>query len=224
MPRERMKRVLIRSLGSIKRLLDNASVARTRDLARSRERILQAALEEFAARGLHGGRTRSIARRARLSEQMLFHCFGSKERLYREVVERQLHRVGGALESGGRFDLATHLIAGFERALDEDRGSLRLWQWEALERGGQTLAAEDARRRLFDAECAELRRQKDSGLFPADLDERDMLLATLGLRLVPALLPQLSSLIFGLSNDEPEFRSRWAGFLRKLSALLAQHA
>jgi len=50
-----------------------------RDLSRSRERILNAALQEFAAWGFSGARTRAIGRRAAINEQMIFHCFGSKE-------------------------------------------------------------------------------------------------------------------------------------------------
>jgi TetR/AcrR family transcriptional regulator len=199
-------------------------MARGRDLERSRERILDAALAEFAARGLFGARTRSIARRARLSEQMIFHCFGSKDALYRRVIERELQRIGGVLQADENLQLATHLVAGFERALDEDRDSLRLWQWEALAPSKRRLASDDARRSLFEAELAQLRIERARGEFPAEFDERDMLMATLGLRLIPALLPQLAPLIFDLSNDDPRFRTRWAEFLGRVSALLGKRA
>src|SRR5260370_42606879 len=97
------------------------AMARTRDLNRSRKRILAAALNEFAAKGFAGARTRSIARRARISEQMIFHSFGNKEYLYRTVFNEQLRRISGVLESHESTDLATHLTAGFERALTDDR-------------------------------------------------------------------------------------------------------
>jgi AcrR family transcriptional regulator len=59
---------------------------KTRDLARTRERILKAALTEFAAYGLTGARCAAIAHRAGVNKRMLFYCFASKKNLYREIL------------------------------------------------------------------------------------------------------------------------------------------
>ena len=78
-------------------------MGRQRDLNRSRERILASATKEFAAKGFAGARTRSIARRARINEQMIFHCFGSKAGLYRSVLDKDLrHSRARTLKSSGR--------------------------------------------------------------------------------------------------------------------------
>ncbi|MGH3104591.1 MAG: TetR/AcrR family transcriptional regulator [Gaiellaceae bacterium] len=53
-----------------------------------RESILVAALEEFAARGLHGTSTDDIARRAGISQPYLFRLFGTKKELFIASVER----------------------------------------------------------------------------------------------------------------------------------------
>jgi len=60
---------------------------RKRDAVRTRNAILRAATAEFAAKGLGGGRTDDIARRAGVNKRMIYHYFGNKEGLYLEVLE-----------------------------------------------------------------------------------------------------------------------------------------
>jgi len=54
----------------------------------SRERLLQAALLEFAAEGLRGARVDAIARRAKINKQLIYYHFGDKDSLYLAVLER----------------------------------------------------------------------------------------------------------------------------------------
>jgi AcrR family transcriptional regulator len=53
-----------------------------------REEILDAALIEFADRGLHGASTEDIARRAGISQPYVFRLFGTKKELFRAVIAR----------------------------------------------------------------------------------------------------------------------------------------
>ena len=62
--------------------------ANRRDPDRTREAILAAAQDEFAAKGLSGGRVDAIARRAGANKRMIYHYFGSKQGLYLAAVER----------------------------------------------------------------------------------------------------------------------------------------
>jgi TetR/AcrR family transcriptional regulator len=52
----------------------------------SRQRILEAAAAEFAARGFAGARVDRIARRARVNKAMLYYHFRSKQELYRTLL------------------------------------------------------------------------------------------------------------------------------------------
>lgn len=56
--------------------------------AATRQRILDAALAEFAAKGLAGSRVDEIAARAGANKRMLYAHFGSKEELWLTVLER----------------------------------------------------------------------------------------------------------------------------------------
>jgi len=53
----------------------------------SRDRILEAALNEFAEKGLDGARVDSIAESAKISKQLIYYHFESKENLYVAALE-----------------------------------------------------------------------------------------------------------------------------------------
>ena len=53
-----------------------------------REAVLDAALEEFAARGLDGASTEAIAAKAGISQPYVFRLFGTKKELFVAVVNR----------------------------------------------------------------------------------------------------------------------------------------
>jgi AcrR family transcriptional regulator len=53
-----------------------------------REAVLDAALEEFAARGLDGASTEAIAGKAGISQPYVFRLFGTKKELFMAVVSR----------------------------------------------------------------------------------------------------------------------------------------
>jgi AcrR family transcriptional regulator len=53
-----------------------------------RDDILDAAMVEFALRGLHGSSTEEIARRAGISQPYVFRLFGSKKDLFKAAIAR----------------------------------------------------------------------------------------------------------------------------------------
>lgn len=63
-----------------------------------RERILDAALREFAEQGYDQGSTNAIAKAAGVAKGLIFHHFGNKQALYVAVVERAVARVTAQYE------------------------------------------------------------------------------------------------------------------------------
>jgi AcrR family transcriptional regulator len=61
--------------------------AKRRDAAATRQRILDAALKEFAAKGLDAARIEDIAEKAGANRRMAYYYFGSKEGLYLAALE-----------------------------------------------------------------------------------------------------------------------------------------
>lgn len=60
---------------------------KTRDADATKLRIMQAAKKEFAKHGLGGARVDEIAERAKANKRMIYHYFGSKEKLFKAVLE-----------------------------------------------------------------------------------------------------------------------------------------
>jgi len=158
---------------------------------------MEAALAEFAAKGLAGARTDAIARRAGVNERMIFYCFETKEGLYREVLRRKLAQKADIIESTADDDFATALIRGYESSCSDSQ-HVRMWQWEALDTGRRKIVAEEERRALVQREIAQVRRAQQRGELPADIDEDLLLLVRIGLLIAPVAFPQFTRLVAGM--------------------------
>jgi AcrR family transcriptional regulator len=94
-----------------------------------RESVLEAALTEFAARGLDGTSTELVAHRAGISQPYLFRLFPTKKALFLALVERCFQRVADAFTAaaGDRTGEEALEVMGdaYERLL-EDRTLLLL--------------------------------------------------------------------------------------------------
>jgi AcrR family transcriptional regulator len=62
-----------------------------------RDSILDAALVEFAAKGLDGTSTEDVARRAGISQPYVFRLFGTKKKLFAEACRRCMLQVRDAM-------------------------------------------------------------------------------------------------------------------------------
>ena len=105
---------------------------RTRDAARTKQRLLDAAREEFAEYGIAGARVERIAAAARCNRALIYLYFDSKDGLFDAAfaahVEAHLDRVN--------FD-GTDLPAYAGRLFDifeDDPAVIRLASWYRLER------------------------------------------------------------------------------------------
>ena len=90
-----------------------------------REDILDAAIAEFAAKGLHGASTDEIARLAGISQPYVFRLFGTKKELYLAVIARcfrQTLEVFQRVAEGKRGEEALHAIGqAYGQLLESDR-------------------------------------------------------------------------------------------------------
>ncbi len=73
--------------------------ARTNDADETRNNILQIAAREFADKGLAGARIDEIAEKTSSSKRMIYYYFGSKEELYRAVLEQAYANIRGREEA-----------------------------------------------------------------------------------------------------------------------------
>jgi AcrR family transcriptional regulator len=94
-----------------------------------REEILDAAIAEFAQKGLHGASTEEIARLAGISQPYVFRLFGTKKELYIAGVARcfrQTLEIFQRVAEGKRGEEALHAIGeAYGSLLESDRIYLR---------------------------------------------------------------------------------------------------
>src|ERR1700739_4219367 len=107
----------------------------------TQERILDAALEEFAEHGFAGARVDRIAAAAGCNKNLIYVHFGNKGALFTTVIERNTARIIEALPFTPD-DLAGYAARAFDYAT-ANPASMRLVAWFALE---QELANPTARR------------------------------------------------------------------------------
>jgi AcrR family transcriptional regulator len=107
-----------------------ATTATRQTAEERRESILEAALIEFAERGLHGTSTEDIARRAGISQPYVFRIFRSKKELFAAACARCIRDVREQMEAAAgdlRGEEALKAMgAEYERILHVDPRRLRL--------------------------------------------------------------------------------------------------
>lgn len=145
--------------------------------AQTRASILDAAERLFAAHGYRGTSLEEIGREAGLSRGTPGYFFGSKQRLYREVLDRLLTRAQAALGPATArthdanvpsSELLEQLVAGHIGVLAAEPTLVRLIQWDTLEGNGEMLGAIGAQAHALAGLIQSLGAQSGAG----ELDEK----------------------------------------------------
>lgn len=117
--------------GKIDPLHDSGDPSRRRSALLTRQRILAAATDEFAANGFSGARTARIAHRARINRAMLHYYFGSKHALFEQVLRLAAEQT--IREANWNGDDPIGSLVGCIDVLMRDPRRMRLLQWESLQ-------------------------------------------------------------------------------------------
>ena len=181
------------------------------DPGRSRRALLDAALEEFAAKGYAGARVQDIADRAGVNKQLISYHFGGKQGLYRCIRRRWLEREAAFNDPSTPIDEL--IVRYLDDALDDPRGT-RFMAWQGLT--DAFAPGEDDPEDLSDLE-----RRKASGELGEEFDPGAILLLCMAAVAAPIVMPQKVRAIFGLDPASPEFRARYGDQLRRVLRRLA---
>jgi AcrR family transcriptional regulator len=189
-----------------------------RNPQQTQQRILEAALEEFSAKGFAGARVDVIARRARINKRMLYHYFGDKEGLFREVLRRKIAERSAWL-AGAPEQPEERLPIWFQLAC-RDREWVQLLEWEALQWGEKKVIDEERRQENVSKAVERIRQMQAKGLLDAELDPGQLLLSMMAVTAYAAAFPQLARLVTGLSVSDEKFQKQRETFLRQFGVLL----
>jgi TetR/AcrR family transcriptional regulator len=193
------------------------NVVATRNPERTRQRILAAALREFAAKGFAGGRMDEIARRAGTNKRMLYHYFKNKKGLFRAVLRQKIsERQSWAANLSN--DPTERLPFWFKAACN-DADWIRLLEWEALQTDGQKIINQKERRAWTAGWLKRLRQRQMRGELSQEFDVHHLALAMQSLTMFPVAFPQLTRLVTGKSISDPAFQRAYADFIQKFAVV-----
>jgi AcrR family transcriptional regulator len=125
----------------------------------SKERILEAALAEFAAYGVAGARVDRIAATAGCNKNLIYIYFQDKDTLFKTVLMKQVARIAADLPFTAD-DLPGYAVRAFDYAMKHP-DLMRLMAWFNLEQGSDVTPE---RRASFNAKVTALRNAQESGV------------------------------------------------------------
>ena len=168
-----------------------------RDAEATRQRLLDAAEEEFAARGIAGARVDRIAQAARSNKAQIYHYFGSKDGLFDAVFDRIVEATlrETPIDPTNLPEYAGRLFDRYERHPEIQR----LATWYRLERAD----GNDPIEAIVASNAAKVKAIADA--------QRDGLLTT---RFAPAVL---LGFVLTLSGAWSSITPEYAGLVTRLS-------
>lgn len=185
-----------------------------RDAKRTQQKILDAAAREFTQKGFAGTTLADIARRAKMSKQLVAHHFKTKEKLFAAVLDHKYRPLIEEVEPAPVKPV--DIIADRFRRRAKYGDYIRFLTWEAASgRGAAGVPAKLARQKRIDSLRASLKKMQDAGDIPAELDHTMIHLAILSLATYPMAFGQMTKLVTGLSPSDPAFQEKWMTFLKQ---------
>ncbi|HWG01878.1 MAG TPA: TetR/AcrR family transcriptional regulator [Trebonia sp.] len=181
------------------------------------ERILKAAMREFAKYGYAGARVERILKRADVSPRSLYYHFGSKRGLYDAVRERLREQHFEDFVSGVTDEpLIDRLLANIDVALTPRwQQWSRMLMWEALDGGEDNAPYPDG---TVPGDLLAFRAAQERGEIDDEFDPHLLTMAFTAMTLWPAMFPRSARRLSGGMPDDQLIEER----KRLLKALVSR--
>ncbi len=150
----------------------------------TKEKILQAAEESFAEKGLYGARVDEIAALSTVNKRMIYEYFGNKEKLYTAVLERVYRRLSDSQQALMHQDLdcvdmMRRMIEHFFVFLYDNPTFVKMAHWENLNEAAylKTSNVKSYQNLSFDLMKKVLRQGIACGAFRRDINVENTILS-----------------------------------------------
>ena len=170
--------------------------------ATAAERILNAAMREFAKYGFAGARVERIVSRADVSPRSLYYHFGSKRGLYDALRERLSAQHFEDFVRGVTDEpLVDRLLANIDVAMTPRwQAWARLLMWEALDGGSGSAPYPEG---TVPGDLLAIRAAQERGEIDPDLEPHVLTMAFIAITFWPTMFPQSTKrLTSGMPKDE----------------------
>jgi TetR/AcrR family transcriptional regulator len=171
------------------------------------ERILRAAMREFAKHGYAGARVERILRRANVSPRSLYYHFGSKRGLYDAVRERLRSQHFQDFVNGVTDEpLVDRLLANVDVAMTPRwQQWSRMLMWEALDGGDDSGPYPEG---TIPGDLLAFRAAQERGEIDEELDPHLLTLAFTAITFWPAMFPRSTERLTGGMSKEQVLAER----------------
>lgn len=138
----------------------------------TKQKILQAAEEEFAEKGLYGTRVDEIAARAGVNKRMMYVYFGNKEDLYAMILKQVYSRLSQYEKSIEGVTSIEILVLKYYKFLNGNPNFVKLTLWENLNDSKyfKSSGAADDSKRLMNTLASILSDKKKDGFLSETTD------------------------------------------------------
>jgi AcrR family transcriptional regulator len=189
------------------------------DTARTKQLLLDAAVNEFSEHGLEGARVDRIAKAAGVNKERIYQYFGNKGQLFATVLQQELERLAAAvpLALDAEHDLGDYAGRAFDYHCAHPHFA-RLLHWEGLQPTGEC-AAEATRTAHYAKKIAAVAAAQEAGILSKDVSAADLVRAVIALSEWSFATPQLARMTGdALPDDGVEARrATVVRAIRKLS-------
>lgn len=179
-----------------------------RDPERTKRKILDAAVEEFALHGPDGTTVERIARAAGVNKERVYNYFGGKRELFSAVLRAELAKVAHAVpvESFAAEDVGDY--AGRVYDYHREHPTLtRLLRWEGLAFDGE-VPDEEERRGYYSYKTAAVADGQAKGTITTSIEADHLMFLVLSLAGWWSAAPQVARMITGPATEEEHARRR----------------
>ncbi|GAA1980738.1 TetR family transcriptional regulator [Kitasatospora viridis] len=178
------------------------------DTQRTKQLLLDAAVQEFAEFGPEGARVDRIARNAGVNKERIYQYFGNKEQLFGHVIDQELAKVMAAAspmpahcEDLGEF---AGLLFDWHSA---NPNFLRLLRWEGLLLEPTPTSRDNERAAYYAERIAAVRSAQQAGRVGPDLLPQHLLYAVFALSAWWFAAPKVIAMVMaGVPDDSPQSR------------------
>lgn len=160
------------------------AIRKEKNSEKSKQDILAAAEEQFAAKGFYGARIDEIARQANINKRMIYEYFTNKENLYKKVLFNVYKRMEIAeskiLETKvSGEELIRNIISMYFDFLRDNPSFVNILMWENLNKAAylNEMSPSEVERPTFNYIKSEIRKGKQAGIFKQSIDEEQAVIS-----------------------------------------------
>jgi AcrR family transcriptional regulator len=157
------------------------------DVTATKQRILDAALEEFGTYGLAGARIDRIAKNGNASKERLYAYFGDKVALFHAVLDADFVEAMESVEWVGG-DIPQHAVELFD-AMTSKPYIQRMMIWGQLQGEGPRMRRQSEKHSSWIPRMAAIRKAQDDGIVATHWNPEDLITLIFGLVFAWAVTP-----------------------------------